>query len=48
MYVHFFSKNDMLDLNGALFLKVRFIFLFLASLSASIVILPFTTICAPL
>ena len=32
------------DLNGALFLKISFLFLVLASLSPSTVTLPFTTI----
>ena len=35
---------DMHDLNGALFLKINFLFLLLASLFPLTVILPFTTI----
>ena len=34
---------DMHDLNGALFLKINFLFLLLASLFPLTVILPFTT-----
>ena len=47
------SKNvqlifDMDDINGTIFLKASFLLILLIGLSPSVVILPFTAICATL